>query len=221
MFSFTVFDGFRQPNPTPVQLATTIDQNLGGSIALECDFRDSKPRPTVQWFMNNVSMIAEDQDQNRILYLEGGRYLFIRELTMAQRNAFYHCEVSFDPFLTRQRAPTTYTLDRVLPLNDLVVYRPVPLTVAVLNEPVTVVYAAASRRGTETFSEPSLLSLSCINLPTGITVQIANSVVATFTGITGVASNRRVSILCLVQGTLISPASDANVTFNFEVARKY
>ena len=54
----------------------------GQSVALECDFLPSIPPPTIRWF-GTRSRIDPVEAQNAVLYLEGGRYLFIRELTAA------------------------------------------------------------------------------------------------------------------------------------------
>ena len=62
--------------------------------------------------------------QNAILYLERGRYLFIRELTAAQLMGEYHCEAMVSGQTDPVVAPTTYILNATLPSpNGLIEYK--------------------------------------------------------------------------------------------------
>ena len=113
---FAVFNGFRNRDIRTEQLRTVVD----GAVAMECDFLDARPRPQVQWVMNNLTTIDMDDD---ILFLEGGRFLYIRSLTSQQRSSFFHCEV-INAFLVTmpQRSHTTYTLDGDIPPGILETY---------------------------------------------------------------------------------------------------
>ncbi len=189
---------------------------LGGSVALECDYLDAKPSPEVEWFMNNGSMkIEEVPEQNQLLFLEGGRYLFIRTLTVAQRSAFFHCEV-VNAYLgtAPQRSPTTYYLSEDLPVDVLRVYRPVREVTAIPGQIVTVVYVAALAT---TGGVEAPLVLSCDIDTSDVVVSIVNDVVATFTGLAGTETNRRTTINCRVVG--ISPAQTQ--PFTFLISREY
>ena len=209
---FAVFSGFQNDNIRTVQVQTVE----GGSVAMECDFLDAKPSPIVEWFMNNGTMpIPVTEDENQVLYLDGGRYLFIRVLTAEQRSSFFHCEVANAYLGTMpQRSPTTYSLEEDLPLGMLQVYRPVQGMTVIQGRPAVVVYAAASRR----LLGASTIFLSCHSLPDGVSVSISNNVVAVFTGVVGAASNRRLVIRCQVVGTTLDPEPFQD--FSFIVSRK-
>ena len=99
----------------------------GGGVALECDFEPSNPAPQVVWRANG-GLIVEDPNGLEILYLEEGRFLYIRRLTAQQRliTLRYYCEVTNfrdENGVMPIRAPTTYTVDVDLQLNTLVVYK--------------------------------------------------------------------------------------------------
>ncbi len=94
---------------------TAIPTVQGGAVALECDFSASNPHPVMQWFSGPggspgqpSTMVQEDVVDNNILYLDGGRYLFIQALTAEQRGMRYQCEVTN---FNNGRAPTIYTLN--------------------------------------------------------------------------------------------------------------
>ena len=164
---------------------------------MECDFLDGSPRPLIRWFMNdNRSAIREDKDQNRLLLLEGGRYLFIRVLTMEQNRAFFYCEAINTLLRTSVRSNTVYHLGGELPINTLETYLGDRAVTVKLGEVVDVVYAAAGRTASNMAENPAL---SC-RVPSGsnISVVIANDVVARFTGLGGVESDGLVNFTCNV-----------------------
>ena len=210
-----VFDGFRIETVSTVQLRTVV----GGSVAMECDFRDGSPRPQIQWFMTEgnpptSTQITEVRDQNQLLFLESGRYLFIRELTTQQNNALFYCEATNTLLGTSVRSNTTYQLGGVIPEGTLETYLGDRAITVGLGEVVDVVYAAASP-GTDTTVADDII-MSCTSPPGG-NVVIANDVVARYTGIVGVESDRRVNLTCTVRGTDIQ----TQVTYSFTVTRKY
>jgi hypothetical protein len=125
---------------------TAIGTVLNGAVSLECDFAASNPPPEVLWFANDV-MLAEDTVGNTLLFLEGGRYLYIRALSAAQRMMRYHCAVSNfrDENGMPMRAPTTYTLTGNLTNEGINVFRELTTVVGSVGEPVQLTYVAAAR----------------------------------------------------------------------------
>ena len=119
IFSLTVFDGFESMEPSIVEVATIV----GGAVTLECDIRASNPAPTIVWFANTNEI--DPVLPNDVLYVDEGRYLFIRVLTNTQRNQQYYCEArGLLLNNTVVRSPITYTLTGEIPVGTLMRYRP-------------------------------------------------------------------------------------------------
>ena len=150
------------------------------SVALECDFLPSIPPPTIRWF-DNTRRIDPMEAQNAILYLEGGRYLFIRELTADQSMGEYHCEAMVSGQTDPVVAPTMYILNATLPPpNTLIEYKQIGNITAAIGARISFVYAASFRAS----SMLATLSLDC-RLPakTSVTVGIANRVAGTINSV--------------------------------------
>ena len=179
---------------------------------MECDFLEASPSPLIKWFMNNGTFpIAEETNQDQVLFVEEGRFLFIRVLTARQRNSSFHCEV-VNAFLgTRpQKSPITYTLGGDIPPNTLETYIDDRSVTAIIGEPVRVVYAAATRSMAQ-------ISLSCNVQDTGTTLHLANNLVANFSGFDNVGQlNITCNIIVFEAGFMPFPT----VTYSFNVARK-
>lgn len=122
----------------------------GGAVALRCDVRDGSPSPTIQWFMGTGATESEitpsppEAAHVVTLYLDNGRYLFIHELTPAQRNQPFHCRAT-DLLLnnTEMRSPITYDLNQAI-TNGTVLYRGLGDTIAEVGSIGAVPYAEAS-----------------------------------------------------------------------------
>ena len=181
---------------------------------MECDFLDASPRPQVQWVMNNVTTIDMDDD---ILFLEEGRFLYIRSLTSQQRSSFFHCEV-VNAFLGTmpQRSPTTYTLEGDIPPGTLETYIGDRSVTAMLGEPVEVVLVAAAGDGT---AQVLLTCTQAVEFSPAM-VTISNDVMATFTGLPDVEGNRQLNFTCDVT-VLRAGVADSTVTYSFNIAGKY
>ena len=173
---------------------------------MECDFLEASPRPRIQWFMNNGTFpIAEETDQDEVLFVEEGRFLFIRVLTVQQRNSSFHCKVVNAYLGTRpQRSPTTYTLDEDIPPNTLEIYIGDRSVTAIIGEPVRVVYAAAQ-------------SSNGRNLVTcrGVDTVVTSGVVVTFTVSDELRQPLNVNCCVSVNTTLTT------VMYTLNIARKY
>ena len=140
-----------------VEVATV----LSGAVILECDFAASNPPPQVTWFADDV-MVQEVTANNALLFLNGGRYLYIQVLTAEQRIMRYHCSVSNSlyPNPTPMRAPTTYTLTRDLPPDGSVtVYKELGSMAGAVGEELDFIYVAAAR-GNNNLTTP--LGVSCL-----------------------------------------------------------
>ena len=184
---------------------------------MECDFLDASPRPQVQWVMNNVTTIDMTDD---ILFLEEGRFLYIRSLTSQQRGSFFHCEV-VNAFLGTmpQRSPTTYTLDGDIPPGTLETYIGDRSVTAMLGEPVEVVLVAAAD-GTMDLTAQVLLTCTQAVENSPAIVTISNNVMATFTELPDVEGNRQLNFTCDIV-VLRSLVPDSTVTYSFNTVGKY
>ena len=211
-FIFAVFNGFQNSDIRTEQLRTVEN----GAVAMECDFLDASPRPQVQWVMNNVSTSPIDMTDN-ILFLEEGRFLYIRSLTSPQRGSFFHCEV-VNAFLGTmpQRSPTTYTLEGDIPSDTLETYIGDRSVTAILGEPVEVVLVAAA--GDEMAQVLLTCTQAVLNSPAMVT--ISNDVMAMFTGLPDVEGNRQMNFTCDIT-VLRSLVPDSTVTYSFNIVGKY
>lgn len=152
--SCLVFDGFAAAQPNDIMLETVE----GGSVALKCDILQGIPTPAIQWFADDI-LVEEDLADNSILIIDNGRYLFIRQLTAAQRAARYHCSVTtFEGEVLRD--PNTYILSNdISQPNFIVQYLDIfPFVTADIGEPVTLVYSAAA---VDSAGNSINLTLSC------------------------------------------------------------
>ena len=117
-FLLTVFDGFESTEPSMEEVATIV----GGAVTLECDIRAANPAPTIVWFANTNEF--PPAPPNSVLYVDEGRYLFIRILSDTQRNQQYYCEArGLLLNNTIDRSPITYTLTGEIPTGTLMRYR--------------------------------------------------------------------------------------------------
>ena len=192
MYDCIVFDGFQRTTAMDISIETVV----GGAVALECDFSASNPSPVVQWFADGSTRIEEDLDDNSVLYLEGGRFLFIRRLTAAQRMMRYHCEV-INENGTSVRAPTTYTLNTDLANAGLTEYRGLGSKVGGIGQQLRFVYAATSRDESGNFE---VFAITCPStLFTTFTVENTYIVTATLTA--AAADETEVTITCQLIGS--------------------
>ena len=114
------FDGFDGPNGTVTVNVTTDDGD--DDVALKCCVQDANPPPQIRWHDAN-GPLTEDRTNNRLRFLDNGRYLLIRELTTAHVNTNYDCEVTNARLHETVRSPTTYDLVPSLGTNDFVIYK--------------------------------------------------------------------------------------------------
>ena len=120
VLSISDFNGFNGPNGTIMVNVTTA--NGDDDVALECHVGDANPPPQIRWH-NGSGILTENTTNNRLRFLDNGRYLLIRELTLAQVNTTYHCEVINARLHETVRSPTTYDLVPNLGSNDSMIYK--------------------------------------------------------------------------------------------------
>ena len=172
----------------------------GQPLALECDFlHNTIPPPTISsigWFNETGNKIDPITDFGRILYVEGGRYLFIRILTTDQLMQEYHCEVMISGRTEPEVAPTRYILNGTLPSPNFFIEYITQLgeITGQVGEDVVFVYAASHRIN----SRFQVVFLDCI-LPDYINVIVAvfHRYLATF-NVPAPKGNTRITIRCQI-----------------------
>ena len=194
---------------------------------MECDVLPASPRPQIQWFISihlgsriSTSLIREEIYD--VLYLEEGRFLFIRELTAEQRRSSFHCEVvnAFLDSSMPQRSPTNYTLEGSIPPNTLETYIGDRSVTVTLGEPVQVVLAAAFPLTNGQSGQIVLTCTSALERYHDVAVTIIDDVVAMLNGVVGTAeANRQLNITCDI--AVLGSGAIHTVTYSFNVARKY
>ena len=118
MLSISDFDGFNGPSGK-VMVTVTLDD---GDVALECHVGDANPPPQIRWHDGN-GILTEITTGNRLRFLDNGRYLLIGQLTTAQVDTDYHCEVTNARLYETVTSPTTYDLVPNLGDNEYMIYK--------------------------------------------------------------------------------------------------
>ena len=113
------FNGFDGPNGTVMVNVTTGDY---ADVAIECRVRDANPPPIIRWHDAN-GPLTEVFARNRLRFLHNGRYLLIRELTTAQVNTTYRCEVTNALLHQLRTSPTIYTLVDNVGADEFITYK--------------------------------------------------------------------------------------------------
>ena len=128
MFSFLVFGGFINTIERTVNVSVVVD----GVVALECDVRVSVPLPTIEWSDSARTRFTDEQ------LLEGGRYLYIPEVTTSHIGRTYNCRVGSNMALT------TYRLVGDLPPDIIKEYKPIGNLSGIVGEELSFIYIASS-----------------------------------------------------------------------------
>ena len=93
-----------------------------GAVTLECDIEAANPAPMIAWVANTSDFPRAPP--NSVLYVDEGRYLFIRVLSDMQRNQQYYCEArGLLLNNTIERSPITYTLTGEIAIGTVMRYR--------------------------------------------------------------------------------------------------
>ena len=204
----TGFNGFRNKEITEVQIKTI----LGGAVTMECDVLDAVPTPKIQWFADGRLVTAGPSPFSVIVYDEGGKYLFIRSLTAEHRRARYHCEVANKLGHLRAVAPTTYTLNGVIDMHTLTVYRPLePILVSVGETERRIVYysvAIPDRGGIRS----SPLAIICPSSDTYVTIT-SNGLVLTIRNTFTEEVTEAYAVVCRLIGSRVTPTPELHFRF--------
>ena len=183
---------------------------LGGTVAIKCDVLDAVPVPQIQWFVNGERIVFGSSDHESVMFIDGGRYLYIQSLTAEQRNSQYRCVVANKFSFQRAIAPTTYRLDGNIRMHSITVYKPLEpilLRLKVIEQTVVYYYPAAVPKPDGT---ASILSISC---PTDPNVNIqSNGLVMTIDSLfTKLVESYNVT--CELLGSPISPTPKLHLSF--------
>ena len=119
LLSISDFDGFNGPSGTVQVNVTTGTQ---ADVAIECRVRGANPPPQIRW-RDGSGVLTEDTTNNRLRFLDNGRYLLIRQLTTAHVNTNYQCEVTNARLHETVRSPTTYALVNNVGINNFMIYK--------------------------------------------------------------------------------------------------
>ena len=120
VFSVSDFGGFTGPSRVETVHVTTADDD--DDVALECLVAESSPSPQIKW-LGNGNPLTEITLNNRRRFLDNGRYLLIRELSTAQLNTNYQCQVTNARLHEMETSPTTYNLVDNIGANEFKVYK--------------------------------------------------------------------------------------------------
>ena len=120
VLSVSDFGGFTGPSRVVTVNVTTADGD--DEVALKCLVADSNPPPQIQW-LGNGSPLTEVFTNNRLRFLDNGRYLLIRELGTAQLSVNYQCQVTNACLHEMVTSPTTYNLVNNVGTNEFKIYK--------------------------------------------------------------------------------------------------
>ena len=143
------FDGFDSPNRTVMVNVTTDDGD--DDVALECPVGDANPPPQIRWLGNGIPL-TEDRTNNRLRFLDNGRYLLIRQLTTEHVNTNYSCEVINARLHETVRSPTTYDLVPTLGTNNFMIYKKLMNKTIQKGDTVEMSYVAGAGSGIRPFT---------------------------------------------------------------------
>ena len=115
------FDGFVDDSSTTETIVVTT--GVRGSVAIECRVRDANPPPQIVWVDGSGTTLTENRITNQLRFLDNGRYLLIRQLTTAQVNTNYQCEVTNARLHETVRNNIVYDLVPTLGANETVIYK--------------------------------------------------------------------------------------------------
>ena len=190
-----------------------IDTILGGAAAIKCDVLDAAPDPEIEWFSDETRVFSGPSASSMIVYVDDGRYLYIRSLTGAQRGAKYHCEVANKLGNQRAVSPTTYSLTGDIEAGVVTEYRPLePVFIRLgYTDETPVYYPAAIPRADGAASSLGIVCPSNSNfssLSSGLLINFRSR----FTDVV------EFDLTCVLTGTPIIPIPE--IKFKFVITGK-
>ena len=120
LFSVSDFGGFTGPSGVVTVNVTTAGNN--DEVALECQVAESNPPPQIRW-LGNGNPLTENRLNNQLRFLDSGRYLLIRQLTTAELNVNYQCQVTNARLHATETSHTVYTLANNIGNNEFSIYK--------------------------------------------------------------------------------------------------
>ena len=90
-------------------IEVSIPVALQSDVALECDVLDANPPPQIKW-CDDHGLIQEVKIDNRVRYLDNGKYLYLRRLQPSNLEQQYYCNVTNVNLTWEVSAPTRYIL---------------------------------------------------------------------------------------------------------------
>ena len=121
LLSVSDFDGFVDDSSTTETVVVTT--GVRGTVAIECRVRDANPPPQIVWVDGSGTTLTENRINNQLRFLDNGRYLLIRQLTTAQVNTNYQCEVTNARLHETVHNNIMYDLVPTLGANETVIYK--------------------------------------------------------------------------------------------------
>ena len=134
------FDGF---DSSGGRVIINVATGAQADVAIECPVRDGIPPPQIRWRDGN-GVLTENTTNNRLHFLDNGHYLLIRQLTTAQVNTDYHCEVTNARFDEVIPGPTTYDLVPNLGTNNFTIYKKLINRTILVGDTVEMSYIAGA-----------------------------------------------------------------------------
>ena len=194
--SVSDFNGFDSRGGRVTINVTTGSQ---ADVAIECRVRDANPPPQIRWRDGNGNLLTEDTTNNQLRFLDNGRYLLIRQLTTAQVNTDYQCEVTNARLDEVIPSPTTYDLVPNLGANNFMIYKRLINKIILVEGTVELSYIAGAGTGVNPFGIIGSCRRSGSTLSTPILLPVTGGV--TSTSIPDTGSNEQI------------PATANSVTF--------
>ena len=135
------FNGFKrmaESNESTVEVPIPVA--LNSDVALECDVLDAEPPPQIKWY-NDTGAIQEVTRNNKVRFLDGGRFLYLRTLDSSHLEQQYYCAVTNVNLNKEISAPTRYVLIDNLTQGVLIDYKQIgDLTAFVGNTSIEFAY---------------------------------------------------------------------------------
>ena len=103
-------------------IEVAIPVALNSDVALKCDVLDANPSPQIKW-CNDQGEIQEVLQSNRIRFLDGGRFLYLRNLRATQLERQYYCNITNANLSLEISAPTRYVLIDNATQGELIEYK--------------------------------------------------------------------------------------------------
>ena len=180
-------------------------------MALECQVAESNPPPNIRW-LGNGNPLTEQRLNNRLRFLDNGRYLLIRQLSSAQLNINYQCQVTNAHLHATVTSPTAYTLTNNIGNNEFRIYKRLIDRTILRGTTVELSYIAGAGAGIRPFTldECVLLGATNISLP----IQTGGIITATIPAesIPPVADSVTFQVSCILFSGTTSNPSQATIT---------